>query len=353
MWWIGILWTLLACGCDSDNSVKPTLQQLTKVSINDTRGSIVLNNETMPDAYAYFETVPSLDAVKPVKIVLCRVHPTEKIEMEVSATGNSEGNIVFEGEQMVNDVRHIKVKGLYRASQTDDDSSEKSSKIKINVSYTVPNSMFSKEYVIPFDGCNGFCYNRDPGQYPMSDYDIEGQRDSCEWICKKINSELARDIKSLSFKFEDNGQLTLGYTTPKLDVFKQSFRYWLRLYGDKIYVNIENPGLFYGFLLNALNLSSDQSLDKPSYLPEYETAEIYIEGCNYLNNFKFNRSIVIRDDLRYKVFSYVRDKFENDGTLSEKEKGYLNTMENVAKRNYDGREYSISIYEWAFAIWEH
>lgn len=340
-----VLVALILCGCSSNDPIPDPLKELAGLQLKNMNYSFSLNGEAMPDAFAYFTTVPLSDEVN---LLLTGIHPTEELQIPLTASRDSNGNILFEGDEPANNLRCIHVKGFY---EQDSDNGEKSPSIKIDLTYSVPSSTYSKEYVIPFDGHNGFLYNRDPGQYPMCKWDIEGQRDTCQSICKTINSELAKELKSLSFKFENNGRLTLSCTDPNLNVSSQSFRYWLRTESIDTLVNVENPAIFYDLILNALNLNKKTAPDKYSYIPEYETAEIFIDRNSYLNNHKFNSAVVIRDDLRYKIFSYVRDKYQDYDTWGDKERRFLNTMEAVARRNYDGRTHSMSIYEWGFATW--
>lgn len=340
--WFALVMALLISGCSSDEPVEDPSSRLPYIRPDETSLSISLNEEQLTAASAYFTATPLSDEVR---LVMKGVHPSEKIDLAVTATFDKEGNIVFEGSEYMENLREIHVTGQYTRSESGENV------LDIDVTYTVPGANSSREYVIPFDGHNGFLYNRDPGQYPMCKWDIEGQRDTCQSICKTINSEVARELKSLSFKFENNGRLTLSSTDHDLNVTSQSFRYWLRTVSRDTLVNVENPALFYDFILNALNLNKKTAPDQYSYVPEYETAEIYVEGTTYLNNFKFNSSVVIRDDLRHKIFSYVRDKYQDCDTWGDRERRFLNTMETVARRNYDGRNYSMPIYEWGFATW--
>lgn len=343
--WVLAMVALILCGCSSDDPAPDPLKELPGLQLKNMNCSFSLNGEDMPDAFARFYAVPQSDEVN---LLLTGIHPTEELQIPLTASGDGNGNILFEGDEPANNLRCIHVKGIYKPGA---DNGEKSPSIKIDLTYSVPSNTYSKEYVIPFDGYNGFLYNRDPGQYPMSKWDIEGQRDTCQSICKTINSELAKELKSLSFKFENNGRLTLSSTGPELNVSSQSFRYWLRTVSRDTLVNVENPALFYDFILNALNLNKKTAPDQYTYVPEYETAEIYVDRVSTLNNLKFSKAIVVRDDLRHKIFSYVRDKYQDCDTWGDRERRLLNTMEAVARRNYDGRNYSMPIYEWGFATW--
>lgn len=346
-----MIMTLLMSACSSEEGVvENPVDQLKDLRFKDMHYSVSLNGEELPDAFGYFVSVPLTDTVK---LVLKGVHPTEKLDIPVSATRDMEGNIVFEANDSVKNIRHFHVSGVYRRNEAEPDKSS----MKVEVTYTVPNSVTSEKFEIPFDGRNGFCYNRDFGQYPMSKWDIEGQRDTCEWICNRINAELVKDIKMLSFSFSERGEMTVSRTSAANEVSSRTFRYWLNEgYDDErnLYVDIENPELFYDFLHAALGINVPSG--SVSYLPEgdYTTAEIYIDKVGEVNNYsrRFSQSVVVRDNLRYNIFSYFRDKYDGDASWTDKERRFLNTMIGVAKRNYSGRIGREGNYEWAFATWK-
>lgn len=345
-----MIMTLLMSACSSEEGVENPVNQLKDLRFKDMHYSVSLNGEELPDAFGYFVSVPLTDTVK---LVLKGVHPVEKLDIPVSATRDMEGNIVFEANDSVKNIRHFHVSGVYRRNEAEPDKSS----MKVEVTYTVPNSLTSEKFEIPFDGKNGFCYNRDFGQYPMSKWDIEGQRDTCEWICNRINAELVKDIKMLSFSFSERGEMTVSRTSAANEVSSRTFRYWLNEgYDDErnLYVDIENPELFYDFLHAALGINVPSG--SASYLPEgdYTTAEIYIDKVGASNNYSqhFHQSVVVRDNLRYSIFSYFRDKYDGDTSWTDKERKFLNTMIGVAKRNYSGRIGREGNYEWAFATWK-
>lgn len=314
---VGMLCAFIVCGCQDENDMPTT--PLTDIDWNDVDGSILLNDVYLKDATAQFIAVSGSDSAT---IVLSGVHPTEKIEMEVATTRDGEGGITFVGEQTIENLRQLKVAGRYRPYGG---TSGYSSMIRIGVSYSVPNKISSSEFVIPFNENSGFRYHYDSCWNPSRE-----EIDSCEFIIGRINPELGRHLKNLSFKFGNDGNLTFSCTNSKSVVTKQTFRYWIdeKELPQRIVVNIENSELFYDFLLNSLTPDGNRIVGNILKFDTDSEARIHIvEKDNQIDG------IVILDDLHYKIFPYLYITLPTDKVWSDKEKDCFEAMERVARHS--------------------
>lgn len=187
---MGALSVLMLGSCSKDEAEELRLPQLYDVDWEKVDGSISINFEKKSDAYAeFFET----DDADVAMIKLYGVHPEEVIEMEMTTTRDDDGNILFEGNQKIEFERILSVSGVYRPA-TDDINSGQVPKLKINVSYDVPYLMYVTKHTVQFGEKSGLRYIRDLGKYPMASVDIEGQRDTCNLLCERINSEIGNHL---------------------------------------------------------------------------------------------------------------------------------------------------------------
>ncbi|MDE6532312.1 MAG: hypothetical protein K2M27_02105 [Muribaculaceae bacterium] len=333
---VALICALAMCGCHEDD-VAMTDTQLPDVDWNDVEESIFLNGEYMRNASAQFVAIPGSDMTG---LILSGIHPSETIEMEVttSTRDNNEG-IDFSGEQTIEGSRHIKVEGLYRPRHFYGGTSEKSSMMKMKVSYEVPNS--TREYVISFNDKSGFCYKEIEGSFPNSKPDVEQKSESCRSICKRINSEFGKHVKSLSFKFEDNGNMTLAYTSANREELSQTFRYWIEPEQDYDRITVENGSSFYETLLNALTPADNRVIGDMLYLSQYESANLFVAKENAIKS----DEVIILDDLHHKIFPYLYVTLLTDGSWTSTEKTGFNTIEEMAKEAYPDNWRS---YRWAF-----
>lgn len=350
-----MLCAMILPGCNSEDMVIDIpINELTSIKLYEPKYSISINNETVNNAYAYFVMDP--DSGESM-VVLTGLHPAQELQIPISATRNSDGNIVFEGEELVENVRHIKVDGLYESQQDENIERSQRSLLKIDVSYTVPNEMFNKEYLIPFDGHNGFCYNRNLEQYPMSDYDIEAQRDSCDLICKKINVALGEYIKSMKFKFSHDGILTveIRVSSDENKYFMTHLhisRFWIRYDNGFPIVSFENPRLFYSSLLHACLLNVNAITLAECYMPDYfRLGELYLGVDDILSDKRFKTAVVLRDIFQYNVFSLMKGRENSGEKWTAEDMRFFDSMQNICKKSYSERDTPMSRYEWAFATW--
>lgn len=348
---IGILMSLALCACDSKNEPALPSNQLTLVDWQKVDGRILLNDEILPYATAEFLEIPDSEKLT---LKLHGVHPTEDIEMQVETTTDDDGDIQFKGTQTIDFIRSFYVKGLYKSSQSDMATTGKPS-FEISINYSVPYFPNQNYQGIKFDDNNGFRYVRELGVYPMSKVDIEAQRDSCDFICKSINSELQKKLKSLTFNFDLKGKLTLSYIDSELEEFSQTFRYWRRYEGisGKIITEVENANLFYETILTALgfHITADIAAnlnDFLSTLPD-NICSLLLDG----DQVKFTGMVVFLDAIHYHIFQYFKSQFMGSGIWGKAENDYINLMYSSARGSFwDSPDMMVGLrsYRWAFEI---
>lgn len=355
--WLGLICSLVLIGCSSDDVIVDNpLDDLTEFRVFEPTYSIYINKEELPYACAYFVKDSVVDQVK---MVLLYVHPTDTIEIPVTATRSADGSILFEGEQLIENIRHLKVEGKYSGRSVQSEENTARPYLTANISYEVPNEMFNKDYLIPFDGHNGLCYNRNVEHYPVPVYDNDAQRDSCELICKKVNAALADYIQSMTFKFGKNGILTVEIPVSAnpgqyIMTYRHRARFWLRYDNGTPIVNFENPRRFYQTLLEASLLPfNDLALSK-CYIPEFYNTpgELYLETNDKNTDSQFDTAIVLRDMIQYSFFSMLKDRVNSREQWSDSDLRHLETMEKICNRAYSDKENPVAGYDWAFATWK-
>lgn len=328
---ICFLLTFIICNCNSEYN-DPIIPQLTDDACKEANVAIFLNDERLTDASVQFTTSPDSSATR---MVLSGVNPTDIIELDVMTTRNKAGFIIFEGEKIVNNVQSIKIEGFYRPYDTP--------LVRINISYMVLDKITSNTYEIPIEENSGLCYQK------YSNMETASESDSLRFICKRINSELAKHLKSIAFRFESDGTMNFEYTTTKQKEFKQSFRYWISKQdwrGDNI-IHIEQPNLFYECLLNALIPDENKTLGIFPYITQDSTATLFIHEYH---NYKLSKSIVLIGDIHYMIYSYIYHFLPTNWIWTEEEKACFNLMMTQTEKfchwskpiTYDG-------YPWAFA----
>lgn len=325
--WAGMLCAFALSGCQSSDEM--SMPQLTDANWNEVQGSITLNNEYLEGASAEFAAIPGTDSVS---LKLSGVHPTEIIEMNVATTRTDEGDIAFEGKQFTKYTRELTVNGLYTRVSPDMGATAKSS-VKIDIEYNVPIQNIHRTYYIDFNGDSGFRYIREAGTYPMAKVDIEGQRDSCEYISRIINTELAKNLRAFSLELGYNGQMTLTYTTSDSEKREQDFRYWMRtekISGNYIF-EVENPGLFYDCVFRAFNLTNTPLYQTQPYVAENDIASLYL----WANDDYRDRKIIFLDDIHHNIFKYINNSFQEKGLWSIYDKRYIDLLYSCIHRAED------------------
>lgn len=331
--WTATLCAVIACGCSDDNNTR--LATLDDLDWNNSNASLLLNDQRIADASAKFTTVPGSDKAT---LTLSGVHPSEEIEMEVTTVSDGEGGTIFRGEQTVENLRDIKVAGRFRPYGG---TSGYPSTVRVVVTYTVPNDIATKEISIPINENSGFRFHYNTFSHPSKE-----EEDSCEFILKKINTELRKNIRNLTFKFSEDGLLTLSYATAKSDSTR-SFRYWIER-GDPSHsrptmANIENSKAFFSHLLTALTPSENLIFDDFIQLAGNIPARIQIDESTGQSD-----GVIILGDFHYKIFPYLYTTLLTDGVWGEKEKACFGTMERAAKLCADHNDSSWISYCWAF-----
>lgn len=318
---IATLCSLILCGCNSDNDM-PSMSQLTDVEWNEVYGAIFLNDECIKDASARFEAISGSDSVK---MVLSGVHPEEEIELNVATVTEANGDITFVGEQSLEYIRHLKVTGLYRSMESQAGTAGNTPMLQVRIAYTVPGEISPAACLIKFTEDSGFRYNRDSGTYPQAKPEASLRQDSCEYICERINSELARHIESVSFSFDAGGQMAFAYNKPMSNEIVRTFRYWISSrQGDGTnIVLIDNASDFYDAVLDVLIPEENQALGNLQYNPESPVATLLVSKDSDTND---PLEISFVDDMHSGIFPYLYNALLTDRVWTDKEKDCFATM---------------------------
>lgn len=334
---VALLCLLMICGCSSGNDEMP--DNPANSDWNDADISIFLNGEYVGNASATFAFHSDSDSAD---MVLTGINPTENIELKVATSVYDKDGISFKGEQNVEDMRIIKVEGLYRPRPFYGGTSQKSM-IKINVSYSVPNEITSRDITIPFEENYGFCY-------PMKVSLNQIFEDSCDYICKNINAELGRHLKSATFRFDENGKLAFSYVSADSKETKHTFRYWISLETEpntrnKI-INVAEGDRFYECLLNALTPPENRIVGNLLFLPHHDVAKLYVD--DNIRQFVPSSSVItVLDELQYNIFPYFLSTLMTDRFWSEDEKRYLNCAREIAQVTFESPFGLTRSYSWA------
>lgn len=342
---IYLIIALAISSCDS-NDVDNMFSDLSNVDWDQVDELVVLNNEIINGASIEFVEVPDSDALV---LKLHGVHPYETIEMEVTAARDKQGNILFQGEHAIEDIRSINVNGIYIPTQMAEGMNTAKSSAKINISYTVPSPLLEMSHTIPFNEDSGFCYIPDEGTYPLATVDVEAQRDSCRFICKQINSEIGKNLMLLNFKFDNQGKMRLSLVTTNYQEYSKEFRYWISKgkLTNKKYIEIENADSFYESIFNTIGLDMNQS----NYEFSYNVAHLYIEERQR----KPKSRIVILDKIHNEIFIDFYRFFSECGIWTENEKKYIDLMRNKCNWSYStpGHIVDFEYYRWAFENYDN
>lgn len=333
--WIGVLLGLIIGSCNSEDNHPLTAHQLTDEDCNEAPAAIFLNGERLTNASVMFTSSPDAGSVT---MTLSGVHPTEKIKLDVQTTSNEVGNILFNGELNTHNLYDIKIDGFYKPK-----SISTLPLVRINILYTVPDEITSKTYTIPFDENSGFCYQK------YSNMETSSQADSLRFICNRINIELAKHLKSITFRFDTDGVMTFEYTDTKQVVNKHTFRYWISKQdwsGDNI-VHIEEPEMFYDCLLNSLIPEENRALATFPYSTEVSSATLFIHEYH---NYMYAQSIVLIGDIHQKIYSYLYYLLLTDRRWTDEERDcFLLMMKQTGKFCEWGKPEVFDGYPWAFA----
>lgn len=323
---------LILCACQDDGDV--SVPGVPDFDWNDVDGAVYVNDEYIKDATARFAAIPGTDSTA---IVLSGVHPTEEIEVKMSTARDKDGNISFKGEQTVENVRNLSVAGKYMPYGS---SYGQMPLVRVVVTYTVTNDIAAKEIAIPIDGNSGFRF-----YYSTYCHPSKSEIDSCQFIIGRINSELGRHLKTMSFKFTSDGQMTFSYTNSKSVESRQTFRYWIeeKDLPLRTVVNIDGPGLFYEYLLNALTPAENRIIGDLLHFDSQEIVRIQIDESD-----NQNEGIVILGDLHYKIFPYLYTTLLTDNVWSDMEKDCFGAIERAAKFSIKNNESVFNSYTWVF-----
>lgn len=340
--YFSLVFVIVITACHSDDDIDLTINQLYGMDWQAVQGSVSLNNEIIDGASAEFENIPDSDELM---LRLYGVHPVETIEIKVTATSEDPYNITFKGENSIENARHLKVEGIYSTHNSDSITLDRPC-LQINITYDVPDTRLTRAFVIPFDSVSGFRHISDYGTYPLAQEYVEAQRDSCEFICQKINHELGENIRSLTLKFNRYGEMDFSCMTSQLEESNQPFRYWIQIEestGKRI-IEIENPDGFYECVMKAMGITSIKD-DYPS-ISQAGIGHIFIEESNSELNYR----IIFLDELHYEIFSLFYDRFQELGVLPDNAREYFDLMYKFASAAYHSPEYMVKFksYRWAF-----
>ncbi len=333
---------ILLCGCNSDTD-NPSMPQLTDADWNEVYGAVFLNDECLKDASAGFEAIPGSDSVK---MVLTGVHPEEGIELNVATATVANGDIMFEGEQSIEHVRHLKVTGLYRPKESQVGTAGNTPMLQVHVVYTVPGEISPVACNIKFTDGNGFRYNRDLATYPQAKPEASLRQDSCEFICESINSELARHIESVSFCFDANGQMSFAYNKSKSNEIVRTSRYWIsgRDGDENSIVLIDNATDFYDALLEAMIPDENKVVGNMPYNPTGKAASLLVHKASKTND---PLEVAIVDDMHSGIFTYLYNSLLTDRVWTDMEKDCFGIMSRRAgELNLNNSSYTVC--SWTF-----
>lgn len=314
--------------CESD-PVAPPDPKLTDVDWADTQLSILLNNEPISGVSATFSEVPDKDSV--VMMTLSGLHPIEDIDIELSTTLNSDGNVEFNGRIWELTYIGLSVKGIYRPGKPDESSFSKPS-VNIDIDYWVPCiGQLGFNTYIPFNDKCGFKNIPDPGVYPMAKPSQEIRQDTCGVMANKINTALREYVSAIEFAPDPNGVIAVRYYTPDEKIYEKLFRYWAchQGYKAKYFICIENAKELYEFLFNAFVPQEEGYFERnPFYTPESDKAYFYI----YVRSPWASQCLLFMDnDMKYKIFPYLWEHFSSKGEWTEEDKPFIDKMEYRAK----------------------
>lgn len=330
-----IMLTLFMFGCSSDD--KP--ESYSDFDWNNADISVFVNGIYVQNVNVEFVSKSDSDSAI---MVLKGLNPVENIEIDVTKTRYDEDGIAFNGEQIIENRRRILINGLYRPRTFYGGGANQSPMIKMNISYTIPNTIASRRFIIPFAADNGFSYwetvitNRE-------------YIDSCKYICKRINSEIGKRLKSMTFHFGEDGLLSLSYITSESKEIERTFRYWIgteewpRL-GDNKIAYIENGDVFYKFILDALTPDQNKSIGDILSLSPHEFARLSVNQT-VSHSGEYTLVISIPDDLQFEIFPYFLATLKTDSHWSDEERKYLNCAQTMAKSFYNA---NYLCYMWAF-----
>lgn len=343
--YIGIIALFVFYSCDSDNSDIAPRNPLTNIVWQEVKGRIIINNDyELPDATAEFNAIPASDELT---LILHGVHPYEDIEVTVKTVTDDEGNIKFNGIQLIDNIGSIKVDGVYDCSP-DDKGTVAEPTVSIDITYMLPNISYIS-MTIPFDENNGFRYIRDNGVYPMATIDYKAIQDSCELICQNINSELQKNLKSISFAFDSGGKMTLSFNAQNFGKYSKQFRYWVKVekYSGKMIIEIENADQFYHGIFQAMNLDITDEMKEFMHSLPYNMGRFHIDR----RDSKLSGMVVFLDEIQYEIFPYFNRQFSEKGIWDNTKKDYINLIYAITKdrcKESPEQILKVSSYRWAF-----
>lgn len=333
---------MLACvtqGCSSESEI--IQPKLTDESCRNSPSYVYVNDELITGASVRFYPIEDSDSVR---MEIIGVYPDGNIEMNVATTGTDDKQrILFEGHQKMEGVRNLKVEGFYLPKTSSYSSLAYPPTVNVKITYTVPEGIASTEYTVYFNEWNGINYS------PFTNID----RKEIWTLLSKLNSEIGKRIKSITFRFEENGQMEFEYTTQTLETFSQTFRYWIdgTPLADHRVVRIENAPLFYKSLYDALLPSENRDMWGLPHIPEYPTASLYIGRTS---NYYPDNPIVLLDDIHAKIFQYLYYLLINENTWTDLENLAFKRLASLAESyirdiNTHYPNVSYELYTWAFA----
>lgn len=318
---ICFLLSLTFAGCSSDDG--PLFPNPTDTDYDKVEMLIFVNKEYLPDASARFIEIPGSDSIR---LELYDVYPNDTICMNLATTHDERRRTVFSGEYEVKgqqtsniylreiSVVNFKVDGYVSGPA----SSFQPNKVRIDISYTVPDMIANERFLIEF-GDND---NEDSGFRPDKSYT---RLDSCNFICQRINSEIGRLIKSFCITCRPDGHLTCEYIAADGSSHSRDFRYWLRkdwYFNDVI--EIDDAVSFYAFFLEAITPKANLGhLEAIPYQPDGRTAGLVVNKRWSLTT----KGITFLDSFRYKIFTYLRFTLPVDFSWTPYEIACFNCIE--------------------------
>lgn len=197
------------------------------------------------------------------------------------------------------------MEGIYKPKKSD---SSKNSKVDIRINYILPHVPKVVSYVINFDENSGFCYHDMYNTYRKETSGTKSNSELCGSICKKINSELAKDLQCIRFRFYQHGIMNIDFELKAGDgSCSHSYQYWKSNMDQEggITYYISDSEDFYEFIQGGLTkgnsfLNGRPTADFEPIRPQKSFARIYIDE----NNGNLKRGITILDNFHKDIFHH-------------------------------------------------
>ena len=175
------------------------------------------------------------------------------------------------------------------------------------------------------------------------------QADSLMSLCDQINAKLAEHLKSIEFRFRSDGKMDFEYSDTDERIFCKSFRYWISSQTrskDKV-ILIDQPYLFYDFLLNALIPEENKALGIFPFLTDDQAVTLFLH--EYFNQ-EFSNTVVLIGEFHHSICSYLYNLLPTDRSWTAMERDSFRLMSRQTELFAQKDDPALyQYYTWAFA----